>query len=136
MPPTVESRTSDVCYVNAQGELMCGGSIERYDIKWDATLKPAIEGAIEGISPERLSLILALADQVMKSPLTDACINTRTTDTVDSVQQVLNTPPPVMLLYRYVSLPGNIMAAYFMQNHNVMGAYDCQKRWSNTKPAC
>ena len=113
MADTVASRTSEVCYVNADGELKCGATISVYDSRYEAAVKSGVE-AIAGIGPNRVALILQLIDKVMQSPLDDSCIATRTTDTVDSVVDVLATPAPIMLLYRYSTLPGEIMAMYYM----------------------
>ena len=113
MAETVASRTSEVCYVNADGELKCGTAISVYDSRYEAAVKSGVE-AIPGISPNRVALILQLIDKVMQSPLEDSCVGTRSNDAVDSVVDVLATPAPIMLLYRYSTLPGEIMAMYYV----------------------
>lgn len=137
MADTDARRSSDVCYVNAQGELKCGVSVALYDVRGEASLKAAIESYIGSpVSLERYKLIARLAKEVMTAPISDACVATRADDAVGSIQVVLGATPPVMLLYRYDSLPGDIMSAYYMQEHEIKSAYDAQNYWSSTKPAC
>ena len=120
----------DVCYVNEQGELKCGSTAPPYRSLYESDIKPAIQTAQPGISPQRLSLIMRLIEQVMQSPLDDACIDTRSDDTVGSVQDVLATTAPLMLLYRYYSLPGDILAAYYVQQGDYDQARGALDHWA------
>ncbi|CAN5271477.1 hypothetical protein BH09GEM1_BH09GEM1_32740 [soil metagenome] len=131
------SRATDVCYVNAQGEFICDVSVALYDAREEAPLRAAIESYVGSpVSLERYQLIARLAMQVVTAPISDACVATRADDAVGSMKVVLGATPPVMLLYRYDSLPGDILSAYYMQEHKVMNAYDAQAHWSTHKPAC
>lgn len=131
------ARASQVCYVNAQGELKCGSTIAAYDSRYENALKPDIE-SIPGIGPNRVALLLQIIDKVMKSPLDDSCIGNRLHDTVDSVVDVLATESPIMLLYRYNTLPGNIMGAYYVQQDDFEAARDALDHYApgNLKASC
>jgi hypothetical protein len=136
MTDTLARSATDVCYVNAQGELICGVSLLAYDASADKEIKECIEKTRGALSPGRWKLIAQLINEVLACPIDDKCVTTRSTDVVGSVQVLLDAPPPVMLLYRYTSLPGDIMAAYDMQQHKIKAACDAQGRWGKTKPAC
>lgn len=125
----------DVCYVNAQGELQCGPQPIEIKSGLDS-VRTAIMGAGVDIPPNKLDLIMQLINQVLVSPLDDACTLRRTDDTVGSVQQILAAQPPLMLLYRYFALPGNIMATYYLQQHNYVAAYGAVTHWSTLKAGC
>jgi hypothetical protein len=125
---------TDVCFVNEQGELICGasrGTTPKY-----GSVRSVLRANVAGISRERLDLIMGLIEQVMQSPLNDACIKTRSSDTVESVKDILGKQPPVMLLYRYVALPGDILAAYYVQQDNFPAARGALDHWSTLKPGC
>ena len=125
----------DVCYVNAQGELQCGPEITTMRTDLDA-VRTAIAGAGIPITPNKLELIVKLINEVLSSPLDDSCVGTRTDDTVASVKQILATQPPLMLLYRYFALPGDIMASYYVQRGKLVAANAAVTHWSTLKPGC
>lgn len=122
-----------VCYVNEQGEIICGTTLAtpQYSI-----VRRTVKTAIAGISKQRLDLIMGLIEEVMQSPINDDCIAIRSGDTVQSVHDLLQRPSPVMLLYRYVALPGNIMATYYVQQNKFDAARDALDVWSTLKPGC
>jgi hypothetical protein len=123
----------DVCYVDAQGQLICGTFTAT---SVDANTKQAIVNAFGPLSDARANLIAALVKQVQEAQITDSCIEARTDDIVQSVRILLEAPPPVMLLYRYVSLPGNIMGAYFVQQGDFNSARAALDDWGILKPGC
>jgi hypothetical protein len=125
----------DVCVVNEQGELICPDLQVSTTPEYSA-LKPVIKANVRGISPQRLNLIMGLIEEVMQSPLDDDCIKTRSSDTVQSVNVILQKKPPVMLLFRYVALPGNILAAYYVLQNKFAAARAALDDWSKLKPAC
>jgi hypothetical protein len=125
----------DVCFVNEQGELICPTTKEGSTPKFGA-LKPVLKANVPGISPQRLALIMSLIEEVMQAPINDDCIKTRTSDTVDTVHYILQKKPPVMALYRYVAIPGNILAAYFVQQNKFAGARAALDDWAVLKPGC
>jgi hypothetical protein len=123
----------DVCYVDAMGQLICG-SFTATSVDTDTV--NAIEAAFPSLSDPRVNLIAALVKAVQATTLTEECIAARTDDIVQSVGILLAPPPPVMLLYRYVSLPGNVMAAYFVQQNEFDAARAALDDWSSLKPSC
>jgi hypothetical protein len=130
------NRVTDVCYVNEQGEIICGESHTDADVTALDQIKDAIRGQSPNISDERLDLILRLITEVENSPLTDACIQSRGNDTVDSVNVLLAEEPPVMLLYRYVGIPADVMATYYTQQTKYRAAFAVLDRWKTLKPSC
>ena len=129
--PTVQP---DVCYVDAQGQLICGTSLATTTISADSVSQ--IHAALGDVSDTRFQLILSLISEVLASPVSDTCIDTRSGDIAASVHDLLQSPTPVMLLYRYVALPGNVMAAYYVQQNQFGGARQALDQWSSLKPGC
>lgn len=127
----------DVCYVNEQGELICGssGTVSAQYSNARTSIQNALN-TISAVSDSRLNLIMRLIEEVAQSPVSDNCIDTRSDDTVQSVHQILQTEPPVMLLFRYVSLPGNIMAAYYVQQDKFPAARGALDDWATLKIGC
>ena len=130
------NRVTEVCYVNEQGEIICGESHVDVDVTAYDQIKSAVQSQFPDISNERLMLILRLIAEVKNSPLTNACIDTRSNDTVDSVHVLLAEEPPVMLLYRYVGLPADVMATYYTQQTKFRAAFAVLDRWKTLKPSC
>lgn len=129
-----DRRIHDVCKVNEQGEIICG--IVRVVEPLNATAEEAIRAALSSFPSNRITLIIELIGQVANSPLDDACIGTRTVDTVDSVQALLDTTPPAMLLYRYFPLAGDAMAAYYIDKSKYIEMLKVLEHFATTKPAC
>lgn len=125
----------DVCHVNEQGELICSHEAAIKGPQAEA-IQAAIQNNVSGISPERLDLIVRLANEVLLSPLDDACIGKRSGDAVESIHLVLETEPPVMLLYRYFALPGNILATFYKRRGNFIALHNAIEHWSTLKPGC
>jgi hypothetical protein len=123
----------DVCYVDAQGQLICGTFT---GTSVDTTTRQAIDNDFGPLSDPRANLMAALVKEVQNAQISDSCIATRTDDIVQSVRLLLQPPPPVMLLYRYVSLPGNVMASYFVQQNQFDQARAALDDWSSPKPGC
>ena len=123
----------DVCYVDAQGRLICGTFT---GTSVDTTTRQAIDNDFGPLSDPRANLMAALVKEVQNAQISDSCIATRTDDIVQSVRLLLQPPPPVMLLYRYVSLPGNVMASYFVQQNQFDQARAALDDWSSPKPGC
>jgi hypothetical protein len=128
--------THDVCYVNPEGELICSGSLTPRDTTPFHGLASHIQAAAPNVGPNALALIIQLAAEVATSPLTDECIGTRGPDTVGSVRQILDTNAPVMLLYRYYRLPGDILATYYISKAQYDAARAALNHWSEVKDAC
>ena len=127
---------TDVCVVNEQGELKCDPNIlvpPRF-----GAAREAIKTALGSVSDPRLDLIMQLIEEVLQAPIDDRCFAIRNEDIAESVHVLVQKPSPVMLLYRYIQLPGNIMAAYFIQQNNFDAARGALDDWSksNLKPAC
>ena len=126
---------SDVCYVNENGVLVCGDSGPR-PTGADA-VERALRSILRDIPPDRLDLAVYLALEVFNSPLDDKCIGHRHRDVVDSVHQLLRSNPPSMLLYRYATVPGDIMATYDIVNKKDYGAArQALDYFAVPKPAC
>jgi len=123
----------DVCYVDAQGQLICGTFT---GTSVDTTTRQAIDNDFGPLSDPRANLMAALVKEVQNAQISDSCIATRTDDIVQRVRLLLQPPPPVMLLYRYVSLPGNVMASYFVQQNQFDQARAALDDWSSPKPGC
>jgi hypothetical protein len=123
----------DVCYVDAQGQLICGTFT---GTSVDANTRQAIDNDFGPVSDPRANLMAALVKEVQNAQISDSCISTRTDDIVQSVRLLLQPPSPVMLLYRYVSLPGNVMASYFVQQNHFDQARAALDDWSSPKPGC
>lgn len=123
----------DVCYVDAQGQLICGTFT---GTSVDANTRQAIDNDFGPLSDPRANLMAALVKEVQNAEISDSCIATRTDDIVQSVRLLLQPPSPVMLLYRYVSLPGNVMASYFVQQNHFDQARAALDDWSSPKPGC
>ena len=124
----------NLCHVNEQGELKCD---DRGPVKgphFDA-IRAALQG-VAGISPTRLDCIVLLINEVLQSPLSDACIGERCDDTVKSVRYILDKTSPIMLLYEYFALPGNILATYYIQKGDYVAAHEAVQRWSKLKHRC
>ena len=130
------NRVTDVCYVNEQGEIICGESHNDVDLTAFDQIRAAIHTQWPDLSDERLDLILRLIAEVRNSPLTNACIQSRSNDTVDSVNVLLAEEPPVMLLYRYVGIPADVMATYYTQQTKYRAAFAVLDRWKTLKPSC
>jgi hypothetical protein len=127
---------TDVCVVNEQGELKCDPTIlatPRY-----TGARAAIKNALGPVSDPRLDLIMQLIEEVLQAPIDDSCFTIRNSDIEESVHVLVQKPSPVMLLYRYIQLPGNIMATWFIQQNNFDAARDALDDWSkgNLKPGC
>ena len=130
------NHVTDVCYVNEQGEIICGESHSDADVTAYDQIRGAIQTQFPNITGERLNLILRLIVEVQNSPLTDSCVGSRSNDTVDSVNVLLADEPPVMLLYRYVGIPGDVMATYYTQQTKYRAAFAVLDRWKTLKPSC
>lgn len=133
MPPV----QPDVCFVNEQGQLICGTST---GTTVDARTRAAVQSALGRVSDERLNLITALITEVLDAPIDDRCIANRTDDIVQSVHILLQPPSPVMLLYRYVPVPGNIMATWFIHQIDLHDNFAAARRalddWADLKEGC
>lgn len=124
----------DVCYVNEQGQLICGTSLATMTISADGVSQ--IHAALGDVSDTRFQLILSLIAEVLQAPATDECIGTRSEDTARSVHELLQAVRPAMLLYRYFALPGNIMAAYYVQQDGFAAAREALDHWNSLKSGC
>lgn len=123
----------DVCYVDAFGNIICG-TFTATSI--DADTRSAVDSAFPTLGDARANLIAALVKEVQNAGVGDGCITLRTDDIVQSVRILLQSQTPVMLLYRYVPLPGNVMATYFVQQGRYVEAGVAQQDWSTLKPGC
>jgi hypothetical protein len=123
----------DVCYVDAQGNIICGTYTAT---PIDADTRSAVGSAFPTLTDVRANLIAALVKEVQNAQVNDNCIASRTDDIVQSVRILLQSQTPVMLLYRYVPLPGNIMAAYSVQQNKFEQARAALDDWSILKPGC
>jgi hypothetical protein len=125
---------ADICFVNEQGELICDSeNIDGADGKLKASIKKTM---LPGTSDPRVDLIVKLTQAVQNAPIDDACIALRSDDTVGCVNVALAVADPVMVLFRYVALPGNILAAYYVQQNDFKRAYGALKHWHSLKPGC
>ena len=70
------------------------------------------------------------------APITAPCIGLRSSDIAASAKAVLSPEMPLMLLYRYKSLPGNILAAYYVQQGKYLEARGALDHWGTLKPGC
>ena len=124
-----------LCYVSAGGQIVCDGSTEVDTLS--ANKKAALAKLLgTSVGKNQIDLISALIKAVLEADLDDTCIGTRTIDTVQSVQQVLAASPPVMFLYHYNSLPGVVMAQFYMSLGKFKKADALLKMWGTTKPGC
>jgi hypothetical protein len=129
-----------MCHVTETGEVVCPPD-KVYDVQSITLISEAIAAgfADKGMDPlptERAKLIAKLVYEVLNSPLDDACVGWRAPDALESVNQVLAESPPVMLLFKYFALPGNVMATYFDKKGDYIALRGVAKGWSDLRSAC
>jgi hypothetical protein len=125
-------KTAAVCYVDENGTLICDSRVDTADGK----LKTAVKTMLPGASNPKVDLIARLVAAIQNAPIDDDCIDLRADDIVGAVNVMLAKPDPVMLLFRYVALPGNILAAYYVQQNEFPAAHGALDHWSTLKPGC
>lgn len=96
----------------------------------------AVADLLQGTDPQRVALIAALIKEVLDSPLSPDCIATRTTDVVQSAHILLDMKPPAMIMYKYSTLPGNILGTYYVNQSDYATARMVFNMYDTAKPAC
>ncbi len=127
------------CHMNAQGDLICptaATTVPLSDTIWASVQSALSDLPAEQRGPARLALIRKLIEVVVASPLTDSCIGVRTPDAVGSLTTILASAPPVLLAYRYVALPGDVLASFYTGRGRWVEAHKVAERWSELDPSC
>lgn len=127
------------CHMNAQGDLICPTAATTTPLSetiWANVQSALNELPVAERGPERLTLIRRLIEVVVSSPLTDSCIGVRTADAVGSLTTIVASDPPVLLAYRYVSLPGDVLASFYTGRGRWVEAHKVAERWSVLDPSC
>ena len=124
------------CHVTPQGEVVCDDIIVRDPVPIAEAIGLALQTKGVDVPREKLLLIARLALEVLASPLDDACIGWRADDAVGSVNQILAQDAPLMLLFKYSTLPANIMATYFDNKGDFIQLQKVLQEWSKTRSAC
>jgi hypothetical protein len=113
-----------VCHVNEQGEIICGPTrlpVNVFTAQAQADLQAVLLPLMN--SPAKVALVMQTAQKIWDSTLDDANIRLRADDVAESAEQLLTTDTPIILTYKHIALPGNILAAYLTQKANYAGAH-------------
>jgi hypothetical protein len=127
------------CYLNAQGEMIC--PTETITVPIDESIWANVQTALSGLpisqrGEKRSALIRKMIEVIAQSPLADECVYVRTNDAVTSLTQILATPSPVLLAFRYATLPGDVLASYFTDRGRLVEAAKVTSRWSTLDASC
>lgn len=125
------------CHMNAQGELICPNTVAAL---MEESTWTNVNGALDALIPppgqKKRDLIRKLIEAVHASQLSDTCVGSRTNDAVQSIVTVLAQDPPVLMAYRYVPLPGDVLASFYMARGRMVEAAKATARWSTLDPQC